>query len=458
VALNEVEFLFRARDEVSTALAAINAAIKQTGDESERVAKKMAVYGTETSKVTRFIREQRREQRDQAFLFREATQVIQAGALALSAFGLIAGNSSKEMRTLSNSLNAGFIAFQSVSFLLARANPILSLAASAVAGLAGAFASFKSADAAEGAEQLQQRVKQITDAVNSLDKGNLDAIKDYVAFLSSGKTREAAEAVKELNVSVAKTPDIAAGLARAFGGSVGVIKLNEETARRMVGTAEKIKDLSFDELITRNQIGAVVLVTADSEELRLKKLQEQARLLELQSIFAGRVKDLTIAGAVELSKQNNLIPLPPVRVIPPQLTPTLNVQEQVIANLREMGTTTEQVGDVITNTMTNAADIMAGVFTGAIDRIDEAFKSLIQSMIAELIKIGLLKLFSALVTSGGSVVADTVGTALGRTAISPAGTGGSTVNIFVAPETRSISVADKRRAMRVIEEAIFTEK
>jgi hypothetical protein len=35
---------------------------------------------------------------------------------------------------------------------------------------------------------------------------------------------------------------------------------------------------------------------------------------------------------------------------------------------------------------------------------------------------------------------------------------GTTVNVFVQPEARSISVADKRRAMRVIEEAIFTEK
>jgi hypothetical protein len=122
---------------------------------------------------------------------------------------------------------------------------------------------------------------------------------------------------------------------------------------------------------------------------------------------------------------------------------------------------------------------MAGVFTGAFDRIDQAFKALVQSMLAELIKIGLLKIFAGLLPGGVSVVA---GTAIGafspRTMAPVVPTGSSrpaprpreeepvqkstvntqTITINVQSDARYASVATRKRVMRQIEEAIYSEK
>jgi hypothetical protein len=453
VAQNEVEFLFKARDEVSRVLASINSQITGTAATATATGNAMAVAGRKTSEFTSFINEQRREQRMQNFLFREGSQAIGAASIALTAFGLVSADAGESTKRLNAGLNQGFIAFQGVNFLLARANPTLALTTSALAGLGAVMLSLKKD--VDGAKESLTFITKLSDAISKLEPGKLEEITAYFRKLADiqnqSKSDEAVSnvvALEQATAALNATLGPAAGTVGVFIGQLlGLIPATEKS----IAAASQLKMIILDPaLITADPY---IKLSRDVSSLTVElegavKMQQKLKLEFKDTVTQQRVKETR--PNFQAPGENSSL----------QFTFIEETQNRIIENFKQMGQLGVQVGDVITNTMTNAAEIMAGVFTGAITRIDEAFKALIQSMIAELIKIGLLKLFAGIVSGGGSVVGDVVGSSFGKTVAKPvpAEVGGSTVNIYVTPEARSVSVADRRRAMAVIEKAMYTEK
>ena len=464
---NEVEFLFKARDEVSKVLNTLNAQIEQTGAVSAKTARA-------TSDLTRFVREQRTEQRLQNFLFREGAQAMGALSLGLSLFGSATSDANRAQKELSNSLNAGFLAFQGISFALSGLNPAIGLTLGAVAGLAAAMGEMNAQSAAS-----EKRVGELNIAIAQLQKElGLITSDQYIR----GLNRELGEAQKRFQAVDGATIDWFATLK---AGGIPQFKVNLEGMRQA-----QVEVLSVQRKVKEEQ-DAATKATEDNQKKNKSAIDEFLVSLDEQDASFRRLHDTVfprqaaqnkqvqdkidlyreLGGVLSFQKiiaegggaQKQILPLPKVDEINASFGPVLNVTDHIVENFQNMGTVAQQSADVITNTMVGAADIMAGVFVGAFDRIEDAFKALIQSMIAELIKIGLLKLFSGIVAGavGGPLLAGgVVGTAVGRTAARAAGSenAGSTITINVTSEFRSVTVIDRRRMMRTIEEAIFTEK
>jgi hypothetical protein len=109
VAQNEVEFLFKARDEVSKQLAEINRNIAATGT---------TLAGT-TAKgqgFTAWIREQRTQQRTMNFLFREGSAAVGTLAIGLTALNGATLGASSSTKQMTNALTQGFGAFAALEF------------------------------------------------------------------------------------------------------------------------------------------------------------------------------------------------------------------------------------------------------------------------------------------------------------------------------------------------------
>lgn len=527
--IRETEFLFRARDEVSRVLGNIDAGIAQTAGTARAAGEAMGRAGRQTSEFTRFIRQQRQENRLQSFVFRESTQVIQAGALALTAFSAGIDGSNRSMRILSTSLNQGFLAFQGFNFLLARANPTVAITTSVIAGLGAAILSFTRD--AEGGKEAAQKLADATQEYMTRIRGANEA--QLALELQSQRTTLALlnqrKAALELQLSQAPTP--------APPGQFGAVTLEAQSAGKAnLGLAQRILDLDSQILEVRSKINALLdkqpsryerineeakkraeaekraqqdtLDALDAERERIEALnaeftslfervfpaqsklnQQIADRIELYQRLGGSASYEAIKREGELTK----VPEPPKPLQPvPEISPEFfsgvdDVQLRIINNFKSMGTVAEQTGDLITGTMQSAADLMAQAFLGAFDRIEDAFKALIRTMLAEMIKLGILQLIKTILSvplpaPGPPTGRPPTGALLSATAARPVREEGLTpsarpratrestrearpapesvtnVTIYVTPEARTITVADQRRVLQVIGRAIFTEK
>jgi hypothetical protein len=120
-----------------------SADIQKTMDAASEAVKR---HAKETSKLTQWIREERTEQREHNFIFRQGQEVIGALSIGMAAFGTTLGNSSAQMRNMTDAANQGFIVFQGVNNavgLMGLGGP-WGIAISAVAGIAAAFAQVSS--------------------------------------------------------------------------------------------------------------------------------------------------------------------------------------------------------------------------------------------------------------------------------------------------------------------------
>jgi hypothetical protein len=452
VAQNEVEFLFKARDEVSKVLATISSQIERTttgvGDGARAAGVGLRQLSRENSSLTQFVREQRAEQRMQGFLFRETSQAVGALAFGLTSINAITGSTTGNMRQLNNALNAGFTAFQGINFILARLPGPISLAVAGLGAISAIFMSIKNSGS-----EADKKIQDIEESIINLSVAIGKATKEQLINFLTNQLIAAQKEVNKLNDDAGGFITTIGGVSIGWKASAGEIEAIRVAQEKVLTIEKKIKEVTDEDKKDKEK-----QAKADSE--RLTALTEQARQLELQRITAERIVSIQPAGPVDLFNPNPKAGLAEKRSVSELDVQFNTILDRIAKNFDDLGSLSIQVGDVITNTMTNAAEIMAGVFTGAITRIDEAFKALIQSMIAELIKIGLLKLFAGIVSGGGSVVGDVVGSSFGKTVAKPvaAEVGGSTVNIYVTPEARSVSVADRRRAMAVIEKAMYTEK
>lgn len=469
MAQNEVEFLFKARDEVSRQLAEINRQIEATGVAAGKASR-------QTSEFTRFIREQRTEQRTQNFLFREGAQALGAVSLGLALVSGASTKASQSTKDLSNSLNSGFLAFQGISFALAGFAPTIGLVAGAVAGLAAVFGTM-----ASNAEDGRTRIIALREDVAKL-RLQLGQISEaeFINTFSDGIDKVKKKLVEAREITLDWLSLLLSGgfVIRNRDNTEDILTLQKEQLSRELEIQRVREEAVKKDLEEQKKSAAGIdafMAKLDEEEAAFKKLFAAVFPLQIQQnkFIQDRIDLYQRLGSASIDaiqkesslRKGSLSPLSGVEQSElPGIDASLNVLDRMRENFNQLGTLAEQVGDTITNTMTNAAEIMAGVMTGAIDNIGEAFKQLIQLMISELIKIGLLKLFSGLiagVATGGASVPASIGvglTGIGKTAVGRVPSEGQTITINIQPEARSVSVADKRRALQVLEAAIFTEK
>lgn len=139
--------------------------VQQVGAETVKQTQRVQ---KETSALTGFIKEQRAENRQQNFLLREGAQSIGALSLAVTAFGGVAKG---QMKTVTDSVGTGIVAFQGFNFAMGAASRFLpalggpwGIAIAAVSALAIGIASMgKETDSAT--EKIKKQREEI-DVIN----------------------------------------------------------------------------------------------------------------------------------------------------------------------------------------------------------------------------------------------------------------------------------------------------
>lgn len=287
--VGEQEFIIKARDELTATLKQLQAAAGKFGTDTKREFEKAAAGG---DAYTRWMREERTNQRQQNFLFRQLREVTGAAALGLTMLGSSADGSSPKMKRLTDGLTEGFVAFQGIEFALGQINPVLGVVAGSVAGLAVAFSKLDGLDPQQ-LDDISKRTAQIVDAVNKMETSKVDALRAYIDELERiGKkgqgipeavanTRKEFEKLDDATAN-SKVPDFAEALARGFQGQEGVDNLNRATAAMLASTPvmERIAklrkeladkglsqaDIDNEVLLTFGNVLTVVDAVADSTE------------------------------------------------------------------------------------------------------------------------------------------------------------------------------------------------
>lgn len=113
-----IEVSERGSQEVVANLRNVERAQEDVEQESGRVDQASKRYGTTTQNLTRWIREQRTEQRQQAFLFREGRQAISSVAFAALSLTSATSGNSKAMQLLNQTLVTGYGAFQATNLAM----------------------------------------------------------------------------------------------------------------------------------------------------------------------------------------------------------------------------------------------------------------------------------------------------------------------------------------------------
>lgn len=174
---NELQFAISLKNEASATLAQFKSdaesAMKAAGAATEK-------YGQTTQNLTGWIKEQKAEQRQHNFLFAQGKEIVQGSATVLALFNATMGDSSEGMKTLSNSMNAGYVAFQGVNNVVGLLGSSFSflagpwgLAISLAAGAAVAFSQYSASASkssqetmklAAEANELEYRLGRISEA------------------------------------------------------------------------------------------------------------------------------------------------------------------------------------------------------------------------------------------------------------------------------------------------------
>lgn len=161
--------------------------VSQTGAEAvnqslEKINQTTDKAGKSTSNLSKFVREQRIEQRQQNFLFREGAQAIGAATFSIVALTSASGNASKTQQQLNQTLVAGYSAFQAADFAMAAlgvATGGVSTAIKATLAVGAGLLAFMN-DSADAAKTNAENYALWKKAIEDLDFDELFARLDQV--------------------------------------------------------------------------------------------------------------------------------------------------------------------------------------------------------------------------------------------------------------------------------------
>lgn len=404
----------------------------------------------ETSTFTKFIREQRTENRLQNFVFRETVQSmngITAGMLALSN---TMGSTNDDTKKLTQSVTQGFLAFQGLEFALTAlgAGP-WGVASAAVVGLGIGLNSL--AEAARKSTKETMNQKQVFE----------DMIKIYnnwreILNGTSDDNKTASEA--ELRLVSAK------------------IQAYEQVIDQQTRGIKQIKVIINDVGMNNAQVLEAQNVAFDASG---KKLSENIAMLEALRLKYKGVTAAMNEVIVTASKSDFFSALQPadfpklqlshglpdvggVLGLPQGADHTISEWDRVAAgvahNLETIGATTDNVANLITNTMGNAASMMTDAFFGASVSIGQIFEGLFRDLVRmafeTFLKMGFLNLVSGGLGSalgGGGI--PLVGPPAPSAPISPGG--GQTTHVTVnLAGAENVSVYQRTQIVKAVQEGI----
>lgn len=143
-------------------------------------------YGQKTKTLSQWIKEERAEQRQHNFLFAQTKEVVAGASSVLALYGNTLGQTSEAQKMLTNSMNAGFVAFQGVNNvigLLGNSLKFLSgpwgIAISLTAAAAVAFSQFNS-EAGKATEGINKLASEANDLDYQLGKISISARKAFL--------------------------------------------------------------------------------------------------------------------------------------------------------------------------------------------------------------------------------------------------------------------------------------
>lgn len=163
---NEIQFAISLKNDASATLAQFKndaeSAMKVAGAATENYSKK-------SSELVRWIKEERMEQRQHNFIFQQTQEVVNGASMVLALYGNTLGQTNETQKMLTDSMNAGFIAFQGV-------NNVIGLLGKSVSFLEGPWGIVISLVAA-GAVAMQKFNGESEKNVDNMAKGAAQANK-----------------------------------------------------------------------------------------------------------------------------------------------------------------------------------------------------------------------------------------------------------------------------------------
>lgn len=310
--------------------------------------------GQSTSNLTKFIREQRTENRQQNFIFRETKDIVTSLAFATISLTSATGSHNKEIQKLNTSLIAGFTAFQASSFAMAAlgiASGGVSTAISILLGAGIGFLSFMD-KAAETVEKLKGRFDNLSDRIGKTILGRAQLEREIL---------EVEDRITKLNEAVKKTPSLFGFYQEALAG-------------------------------TRKELAALL---RDFSALRVGEINAEIEKLLARS--AGQPKPITLGRAPGKStaKGAGIIPGVDANAVAKELAKVkVSFSDMVGSAILSMG--------ILSSASFGLASGIHDVFRGATEGIGGAFKSMADGVIEQIARIAEALAASAIVSLLGS--------------------------------------------------------
>jgi hypothetical protein len=197
-------------------------------------------HGKAVSGVTKFIKEQRTEQRLQNFVIRESTQMLMFAVFALSVFANQEEDAHSTTKKLTQSVTAGIGAFMGLDFALAAMGAgVWGVAIAGAIGLATAIFTMTN-----NAAESKARMKELKEEIDDFNKGIglKEAQREYDITAKKIKTNE--ELVESLNKKIKEGTRIktAQGMTNVFLDQKEFESINKKilTAENMI-KADKLQ-------------------------------------------------------------------------------------------------------------------------------------------------------------------------------------------------------------------------
>ena len=284
----EVEAIVTARNEASQVFKRVAEDAKAAGNDINKSFNDANValdrHGKEINKITQFYKNQRGEQRQQTFFYREGLGSINALSFGLMSLISTTSEGDKEQQKFNKSLAQGFAAFQGLDFLLAGmgAGP-LGMAAAGVAGIATAVisATKETVDYNKLLKEQEEHLKNIINFYNTYENQLKGNATDNVKL--SNEERRVLEAKREvlsqvINAQTKGEKDVQI-IINDVGKTTAQVSAMEQAANEATGkTLEQNKKAYQDinDLLKVRQM-AINTTTVKGKDLTPKALEEQAK-------------------------------------------------------------------------------------------------------------------------------------------------------------------------------------
>jgi hypothetical protein len=341
-------------------------------------------HGKQVSNLSSWIREQRKEQREQNFLFQEARNVI--GTVTFAAIGLseASGLMGDKMRAVNSAVVTGYSAFQALNFAMSAlkvGTGAWGLAIQLAAGLAAGFATLLRGTG-EAAQEASKQLEEYKRVAGEMAEGI--GAKEAQAEISKFDIL--------LSLSAKRLKGAKEYLALAEGAGferVGKEVLNLFGAGNLEALRESIRLEEMRIAMLRQRREALVDVIAAEEQEAAVKVRKQGVIIE-ELIAAGRMEELNKLAVqagltlARLYKPEGKIATPPLRDLKDMEQAYKRAMNGIEDEAKNAAHGAEQGFQHMDNAMRRTANDMYEFFKGSIQGIRALIRDLVNFVIDEM--------------------------------------------------------------------------